>query len=173
MCYIAIMVELTVKIGGLSRRQLVIISGGVILGIALAILAVAYFRQSPAPSGLPLTAYKDLSFNVFFPLQPPQGFKLDRASISSTPQVLAYKYDYMGKKPVFVSVQPLDPQLDVNSFRPTREIDTNIGHGYLVEYDSRTTVAIVAGKSMVLINSPDGVSSNAIEQLADSLEPVK
>jgi len=79
----------------------------------------------------------------------------------------------MGKKPVFVSVQPLDPQLDINSFRPTREIDTNIGHGYLVEYDTRTTVAIIAGKSMVLINSPNGVSGNAIEQLADSLEPVK
>ena len=167
------MAELTIKFSALTRRQLLIIGGSVIIGVVLAILAVFYFRQSPVPAVLPQAAYQDLSFRVFFPSQPPRGFKLDRASISSTPQVLTYKYDYMGKKPVFVSVQPLDPQLDINSFRPTREIDTNIGHGYLVEYDTRTTVAIIAGKSMVLINSPNGVSGNAIEQLADSLEPVK
>jgi len=167
------MPEITISISGLSHNRLAIIIGGAIVSVALAILAILYINQHTALTGLPRDSYKDLTFQVFFPKHPPQGFQLDRSSISSTSQVLAYKYDYEGKKPVYVSIQPLDPQLDITSFKPTREIGTDIGHGYLAEYDTRTTIAIIAGKSMVLINSPDQIPSYAIEQFANSLKPVK
>jgi len=43
------MAELTIKFSALTRRQLLIIGGSVIIGVVLAILAVFYFRQSPVP----------------------------------------------------------------------------------------------------------------------------
>jgi hypothetical protein len=165
------MSEITIKVQGLSRRHLLLGVGGLALAVILAVGAIIYIRQHTTLVGLPRDAYKDLSFEVYFPKSPPNEFKFDAKSISSTPEVLTYKYDYEGN-PVMVSVQPLDPQLDTGSFRPTREISTDIGKGYLAEYDMRTTVAILAGKSLVIINSPDNVPSFAVEQFAHTFKRV-
>ncbi len=167
------MSELTIKFSGLTRRQLITILAGILLSMTLAVAAIFYIREYTTLAGLPKTAYENLTFPVFFPRHPPIGFTLDRASISSTSQVLTYAYNYQGSNPVSVSIQPLDPKLDISSFNATREIATPIGRGYLVEYDTRVTVAIVTNKSLILLNSQDHIPSSAVEQLADSLASAK
>jgi len=130
-----------------------------------------YLRQNTAVVSLPTKSYKDLSFPAFFPQRPPQGFKFDDNSISSKPNVLTYSFIY-DHKPVYVSIQPLDPELDTGAFRPTREFETPNGHAYLATFDTRTTVAIVAKKSMILINSPEGVPDDLVERFANTLKPL-
>lgn len=166
------MAEIRLTIRGIARKQAVVGLAGLVLVIVIIIGVFIYFHQRNVNQAqLPVSSYKGLEFKVFFPKNPPAGFRLDPQSVSSTADVLTYKYNYQNK-PVIVSVQPLDPQLDISSFRPTREIDISIGHGYLATFDDRTTIAIVAGKSFVLINSPNGVSDVTVEQFADSLAPV-
>jgi hypothetical protein len=168
------MVELTIRFPQLNRRQLLIALSIFILLAALAAGAMIYWRQHNIPaSQLPPSRYKDLSFPVYFPQKLPDGFTLDKNSIDSQPNVLVYKYTYDNGDPLFISIQPLDPQLDINSFKPTREIGTSIGKGYLVEYEDRTTVAIVTPKTLVLLNAPEKIPGVAIEQFAASLRPVK
>jgi hypothetical protein len=162
-----------ITLSGLSRRQILIGIAGTMLAIALATIAIIYVRQYTTLTGLPKSAYANLSFPVYFPRPVEKDFKLDPASISTKPGVLAYTFNYQGSSPVYVSIQPLDPKLDTNSFKPTRTVSTGIGEGYLVEFDTRVTVAIITRKSLVLINSPDHVPSYAIEQLADSFQAVK
>lgn len=167
------MAEVTLTIRGITRKQAVIGIAGIVLILAVIITGFLYFRQrNVSQTQLPASSYQGLEFKVFFPKNPPSGFKFDPSSVSSTADVLTYKYTYKGK-PIAISIQALDPQLDISSFRPTREIDTDIGHGYLAVYDDRTTVAIVAGKSFVLINSPSGIPDAAVEQFANSLGPVE
>jgi hypothetical protein len=165
--------ELTITLRGLSRRQVVLIAGSATMSVALAIGAIVYIRHFTSLTGLPQNSYKNLSFPVYFPRHAPNGFRFDTNSVSSKPDVLAYKYVYQGQKPVYVSIQPKDPQLDPNSFNPTRTITTTIGNGYLADFDTRTTVAVVADKSMILINSPLQIPDQLVEQFADSLAPVK
>lgn len=155
------------------RRRFLITGSCVVLVVALATIGVIYFHARVTSAGLPPATYNRLSFPIYFPKHLPPDFALDKRSISSTPSVLTYKYDYKGSRPVFVSIQPLDPQLDTSSFRPTREIDTSIGHGYLVEYEERTTIAILTSKTLVLINAPQKIPGAAIEQFADDLQTVK
>ncbi|HSE61001.1 MAG TPA: hypothetical protein VLA88_01760 [Candidatus Saccharimonadales bacterium] len=158
-----------------ERKWRVMIGLAVVIAAVLG-LAVFLMLQRPAPktnSLLPAETYKNLSFPVYFPENPPADFKLDSKSIGSTSDVFTYKYDYAGGHIVFVSVQPLDPKLDISTFKPTRQINTPIGKGYLVEFDTRVTVAIVTDKSFILINSPEGVPSFAAEQFAASLRQVK
>jgi len=150
-----------------------IIAAGGCLSLAIAVSAIWYIRTHTALVGLPRDAYATLTFPVFFPQHAPAGFKFDENSVDSQANVLTYTYRYQAKNLIYVSIQPLDPKLDVTTFRPTREIDPSIGHGYLAVFGTRTTVAIVAGKSLVLINSPDGIPDGAIEQFADSLKPVR
>jgi hypothetical protein len=166
------MTEIRLTIRGIARRQAAVSLAGLVLIIVIVTGIFVYLHQrGVSQTQLPASSYKDLGFKVFFPKNLPAGFRLDPQSVSSTADVLTYKYNYQNK-PVVVSVQPLDPQLDISSFRPTREIDTSIGHGYLATFDNRTTIAIVAGKSFVLINSPNGISDATVEQFADSLAPV-
>jgi hypothetical protein len=167
------MSEISIKISGLSRKHMLIGLAGLVVAVGLAVAAIGYIRQYTVLAGLPREAYQGLNFPVYFPKHPPAGFKFDAGSVSTKPQVLAYKYDYQGEKPVYVSIQPLDPQLDANSFKPTRTISPSIGKGYLVDYDTRTTVAIMTDKALVVINSPAGVPSLLIEQFAVSLSAVK
>ncbi len=167
------MSELTITIRGLGWRQVALAAGGAVLAVALAASAIWYIREHTTLAGLPHDSYASLSFSAYFPHHPPSDFSFDPASVNSQPNVLSYTYHYQHQKTVFVSIQPLDPKLDVDSFRPTREISPSIGHGYLADYDTRTTVAILAGKSLVLINSPDGVPDAAVELFADSLAHVK
>lgn len=168
MCYIPLMAMSHFQIRKSTHTLLV----GLIVAALLTAVAIVYYRfQSPALT-LPRDTYAHLDFPVYFPTSPPANFSFDESSVNSTSQVLVYAFKFRDDKPVSVSIQPLDPQLDISSFRPTREINTTIGQGYLVEYDTRTTVAIVTDKSFVLINSPDGVPSGAIEQFANSLNLV-
>ncbi|HEX3082079.1 MAG TPA: hypothetical protein VHQ86_02395 [Candidatus Saccharimonadia bacterium] len=166
------MADVTITIRGLSWRWLALIISGGVLAVALAVGAIIYIRANTTLVGLPHEVYDSLNFPVYFPHHPPAGFSFDTKSVSTKANVLTYAYHYQGQKPVFVSIQPLDPQLDVTTFRPTREITPRIGHGYLADFGSRTTVAVVTAKSLVLINSPDGVPDGAIEQFTDSLQPV-
>jgi hypothetical protein len=169
MCYIPLMATSHFQIRKSARTLLV----GLVVVALFAIVAVWYYKfQSPAIQ-LPRSAYSHLNFPVYFPVSPPANFTFDESSVSSTPQVLVYAFKFRGDKSVSVSIQPLDPKLDISSFRPTREINSAIGQGYLVEYDTRTTVAIVTDKSFVLINSPEGVPSSAMEQFANTLELIK
>lgn len=153
-----------------SARALLV---GLVVVALLAIAAIAYYKFQPPAIKLPRDTYAHLDFPVYFPVSPPANFSFDESSVNSTPQVLVYAFKFRGDKHVSVSIQPLDPQLDISSFRPTREINPAIGQGYLVEYDTRTTVAIVTDKSLVLINSPDGIPSGVVEDFANSLKPVK
>jgi len=170
--YINFVAELTIRFPELKRRP-ALVAVGVLLLLGLAAVAISHIRQHPTTAGLPRNDYERLSFPVYFPQPLPAGFTLDRSSISSRPNVLIYKYTYDNGDPLFVSIQPLDPQLDLNSFKPTREIGTAIGKGYLVEYEDRTTVAIVTPKTLVLLNAPQNIPSVAIEQFAASLRAVK
>lgn len=156
-----------------SPKQYAIVFVGLMVLIASASLAIYYLRPQSIPVELPREAYQNLTFPVYFPENPPPRFVLDTSSVSSRQNVLSYKYDYEGNRPVSVSVQPLDTQLDVGGFKPTREITTNIGKGYLVEFDERTTIAITTAKSLVLINAPEKIPANDIEQFASSLRLVK
>ena len=158
------------KFQGPNRRQFVAVIAGGVLALMLAVGGIVYVRQFTPLAGLPREAYRGLTFPVYFPKHPPSGFVFDPKSVSSRSKVLAYNFTYQGQKPVNVSIQPLDPSLDVTSFNPTRIINPPIGTGYLAVYDTRTTVAIVAGKSLVLVNSPDGVPDAMVEQFANSLQ---
>src|SRR5690348_11906988 len=131
------MAELTVRFPQVTTRRVLIVMAGLGLSVAIAVGTIVYLRQNTAVVGLPVNAYKDLAFTVFFPRHPPQGFKFDDNSVSSRSDVLTYSYIY-DQKPVNVSIQPLDPQLDTGSFRPTRELETSIGHAYLATFDTRT-----------------------------------
>jgi hypothetical protein len=166
------MAEVTFTIRGISRKQLYISAGTLVVIAILVVGAIFYTRQNSTPAGLPSESYKNLSFKVFFPAVPPNGFKFDPESVSSTAAVLAYSFDYSGK-PISVTIQPLDPQLDIASFRPTKEVSFQIGKGYLAEYEQRTTIAIVADKSFIIINSPQQIPSSNVEQFAHSLRPVQ
>ena len=163
-------IQITLR--GLSRRQLIWLISGLALSIMLALGAIIYIRQYTTLTGLPKDSYQNLSFQAYFPRPIPQNFKLDSNSVSRKSDVLAYTLMYQKSHPVYVSVQPLDPQLDINSFRPTRELTLSIGKGYLVEFDTRVTVAIVTQKSFILMNSNDIVPSTDMESLANTPQPL-
>jgi hypothetical protein len=165
--------EITISFRGLTRKQFLLTTAGALLSLILATTAIGYIHQHTALAGLPRDAYQNLAFPVYFPKHPPQSFTLDEDSISSKPLVLAYSYKYENGNLVYISIQPLDPQLDISSFRTTREISPSIGKGYLVEYEERTTIAIVTKESLVLMNAPRKVPGFALEQLAESLFLVK
>jgi hypothetical protein len=166
------MAELTITLKGLERRQLLLVAGGAAISVALAVGAIVYIRQHTSLAGLPRDSYQNLAFPAYFPKHPPTDFKFDQNSISSNSQVLSYTYKYKDSKSVYISIQPLDPKLDISSFKPTREISPSIGHGYLVAFDDRTTVAILAGGSFVLVNSPDDIPDAVVEEFVNSLRPV-
>lgn len=166
------MAELTFNIRGLGRKQLIFGALGLTLSVAIAWLSLNYIREHTSLVGLPRDSYKDLSFQVFFPKHPPKEFSFDPDSISSNAQVLTYGYKYQGSKPVAISIQPLDPAIDTQGFKPTREFNSSIGRGYLANFDTRTSIAILAGKSLVLINSPHAIPDTALETLANSLAPM-
>jgi hypothetical protein len=163
------MAELTIKIPQLSRRRIVLLVSGLLLAIGLALGTVIYLRHATTVVGLPPSAYQGLDFPVFFPRHAPTKFKLDPSSINTRTEVLAYVFNYGNGKPVYVSIQPVGGGFDTSSFRPTREFDAPIGHAYLATFENRTTVAIIAGRSLVLINSINDVPDTDIERFADSL----
>lgn len=165
-------INVVITVPKLTRKRVLVGLGGLMMSVILAAGAIIYIRQYTALAGLPREQYQDLSFPVYFPVRPP-GFKLDPGSINSRSFVLSYKFTYDSGAPVLVSISPLDPKLDTNTFRPTREITTKIGKGYLVEYDERTTIAIPTEKSFVLINAPEKIPAFAIEQFASSLRQAR
>jgi hypothetical protein len=132
-----------------------------------------FYHQHRSQSFYPASVTKATGFPLFYPNHPPASLQLAPTSFSATNEVVTYYYTYSGNKKLIVSVMPLTPGVDISNFNPTKKFTTGIGQAYLVDINTRTTGAIIADKSWILINAPDKISAQDMEAFINSFQPVK
>ena len=150
-----------------KRTLAIIVASILVIGGVLGFFWWAHKAFSPFPPEIVSRA----TFPLYFPEQTPVGLMLDTHSFSSTSQVVTYNYIYEGSKRLIVSIQPLKG-VDTDQFNATNKFTTHIGTAYVVDLDSRTTAAVVGQKSLVLINAPQKIAVDTMNQFINNLRQV-
>ncbi|HEV7453796.1 MAG TPA: hypothetical protein VGO07_00895, partial [Candidatus Saccharimonadales bacterium] len=84
-----------------------------------------------------------------------------------------YSYLYDHGKRATISVQPHSANFSTDQFKPTLDFTSHIGRAYVVDLEDRSSAAIVGEKSWVLINAPNKMAADVLQNLINSLEPVR
>ena len=83
-----------------------------------------------------------------------------------------FSFTYDGSKNLAVTEQAMPSNFDAGSFNPTSKFTTTIGTAYEVDLDTRTTAAIVTDRTLLLINAPDKISVDTLNQFINALKQV-
>lgn len=157
-----------------KTTKLKLFAGGILLtallsGTGIAIATYTKLHQSPIPKEI----RSAVSFPLYYPKKLLPGMTLNKDSFSATSEVVTFNFNYdSGKKKLIVSEQPLSG-IDPDTFNPTKKFTTGIGTAYLVDLEDRTTAAVIADKSWLLINAPQKMGVDDMEQFINSLRPAK
>lgn len=161
------------KVGKSNHTKTLYGIGATLLILILGVLVTLFIKSAGNIPAELSRAQKSTSFPLLYPATVPTGFSFEKGSVSTTSNVVLYRYLYDGgKKQLMFSVQPKDG-LDTSNFKPTSEFTTNVGRAYIVDLDDRTSAAIVGDESWLLINAPEKIAVDTLRQIINQLAPIK
>lgn len=154
------------------RRKILaaVVSFAVILSIVALFVVRGPATHIPAEIA---RAQKAVHFTLYYPEQLPDGFSLDRTSVSVGGNVVIYSCIYEKTKRVSISIQPRYSSFSTDQFKATSEFTTHIGRAFMVDLEDRTTAAVVGPASWVLINAPNTMAVDDMRTLIDGLRSAR
>jgi hypothetical protein len=94
---------------------------------------------------------------------------IDEKSFSATDQVATYQVTYDNSKTLYVSIQARDASIDPENYPGDESFSSSIGKAIIIDRPDRTTAAIFAEKSWLLINAPQKIDSEQLHYFINSL----
>jgi hypothetical protein len=142
---------------------------------------VLHAHHKPKPvvsSNIFPTSVTDVAhFPLYYPVHPPSGLAVNRASLSATSKVVTYVVNMASKTGFYVSVQPLPQNYDFDAFekkfQTTDEFTTSIGTALVGDIGVGILGSVRTNDgSWILINSSNTNAQPMLEDLIRSLQKV-
>lgn len=161
-----------------KRRRILVIACGVLL---LALFAGGLFfflnRQSSSPFSQTITS--SVSFPLYYSKGLPEGFQLDKESVSFKQGVVVYSLSTKDGKKIFVSQQKRPEGFDFEGFYEDKlseayEIQTSNGTATIGIVNDKTRVfSIVTGDTWVFASGAKEINNTKFEAFARGLALTK
>lgn len=157
------------------HKRKIIIFGVISVIILFAISLLSYkFVQDKKPAEF-FADYKQssLSYNLFYPSYLPDGFTLDKNSISTGGGAITYQATH-DKEILYFSIQakPDDTGDLDNIVENKAPVESGLGSAYIGTLNGLQVGSLQSNNSLVLINAPITMPSKSLESVVDNLKKV-
>jgi hypothetical protein len=155
----------------LRRKNLV---GGTI-AVFVVLAAVILYRFTRSPSPFPASVRKTADFALYYPAELPQGWLVDKNSISASNQLVVYAVTDGKRHKFTVNMQPVARNFDFSSFKKQYkngdEFTADSGSAFTAK-NALQLVAVVQTpeNSLIIINTRSVTAKTELATLVRSLE---
>jgi hypothetical protein len=160
-----------------KRKIWIIFAISLLLVIALVLLTL--WLRNREPAFFPKEVRQSVAFDLYYPNEKklPQGFALDRASISTSSQVVLYSVNYGNNQRIAFTIQKKPPEKKLKSFydqqlSKARELTTDIGTASLATLNEQSFASLpTKGNSWIIVTAPKNINQDHFRQAIETLRP--
>lgn len=149
---------------------------GVILLVASILTATLIARRNKDPNVFPAAIYKTAEFILYHPTWLPEGYYVDKSSVSATPQVATFSINSPNGKALVVTEQPQPvDDTEITSFYSqnitnSREVSSGDYKITLGQFETTSFAGVTTGNTWILVRSVTSIDQDQLERLSLSFD---
>lgn len=166
--------ELRIRLPQFRLKTLLVLAVIACLAGIAALFLISNSSRDPFPESVKQQAH----FPLYYPTELPEGFRFDQAAYDASVNVMTYDYSTPDGNRIYFSLQPKPKKFDFDRFNKkqltgTSQVETPVGTATVGVLQEQTVSSVVTDKTWVLITSGEKVSLQQLQQVSQSLRPVK